>query len=369
MPALSPGISSDCASPVLDIFTTVNGVPADVSKLQFQIFEKVSNPTVPQQVYPAGGRQNVNLQDCPTGGRLGQGHYVADWTVPQDSIIGTHEIRWFLKLFPNSEEQTFQEEFEVLAIPAPETYISVQDVRDAGLTDETAFPDAKVHSEIVIWQTFIERATRQWFRPRTLEFNFDGTDSDTIHFGIPIISIEALRINDDPNDLESDKYQVYSEIVYPDDRHNPRIKLVNGRDTTDIFTQPFQERRRIFRKGRQNQYVKGVFGYVEEGDQPPEMIKRAMTKLVIEKCANPLYVDPSATAPAPPPLLTGLVSEEWTDGHKIKYGAQRGGARNPRRPSPWSGITEDPEIQDIILMFRAPIGIATPANVSFTAFR
>ena len=119
MPALARGQTSDCANPVLDIFTQVSGVLTDVAALSFQIFD-VSDPgkqQTPVQVYPtvAGTSAPSNVIDlCPAGDKLSTGRFVARWTPPLDAAIGTYEIRWAFKLTATSPEQAFREEFEVL---------------------------------------------------------------------------------------------------------------------------------------------------------------------------------------------------------------------------------------------------------------
>lgn len=242
------------------------------------------------------------------------------------------------------------------------TYITVQDVRDAGLIDDTKFPDQAVEDAIEVWQEFIDRACRQWFEERALTFRVDGTDSDTLHFGVPIITIEHLKINDSATALDTNLYKVYSAKGYPDDRRNPRIKLVE-KDEADIYSAPLIYGKMKFRKGRQNQEIKGTFGFIEENGEAPEMIKRALTKLVIEKLTKPIYVDPSVVPPVPPPPIVGALISEKTDGHS-KTWAQAGGSIKPQAPG-LSGITSDQEILDIIRLYKAPIGIATPTNITY----
>lgn len=256
--------------------------------------------------------------------------------------------------------------YSLTAIPEPDwgslsisTYISVQDVRNEGLGDE--YTDGKIAAAIVLWQQFIERATRQWFEPRQLEFSVDGTDSDTIFFGVPVIELEEVRLNDSPDVLESRFYRVHNAREYPHDRQNPHIRLIDNRFAElDIYTAPLRAGRLLFRKGAKNQHFKGVFGYVEPDGSTPALIKRALTKLVVEKI-RPLV--PEAGGVAPPALLGGLITEEWTDGHRLKY-AQSGGALKPRAPG-LAGITDDPEVLRILQLYRAPLGVATPANVSY----
>ena len=364
MSALSRGETSDCSSPKLDVFMKdTNGIPINVSELSFQIFDKVTTPGTPIQVFPLAGKEVVDLSSCPTGGKISTGRYHATYTVPLNEPIGTHEIRWFVRLTPAAVEQLFAEEFEVLSeavISPKDTYISVADVRAAGLNMDPP-SDGQIQTEICIWQQAIERFTRQWFRPIPTEFFLDGSDSDALHLPVPIISLDELRINNEEDPLDVRLYKVYSGNLLPDDRKNPRIKLTDTfANRRNIFTHPHRQQR-IFRKGRQNQFLKGTFGYVEPDGTPPALIQRALLKLVIEKLGTPLVEDTSNPV-TPPPLVTGMVKEEWTDGHKLKYETP-GGALKPRPPG-LAGITNDPEILRIITLYKAPIGMETPANTS-----
>lgn len=244
-------------------------------------------------------------------------------------------------------------------------YCTIADIRAEGITAGMA-DDAKVTAAIATWQPFIDRACRQWFEPAVLTLNVDGNDSDTLHTGVPIISIDSIKLNNSDTNLEVDLFKVYSSIRYPDDRRNPRITLVRSEDASNIFARPITHDRRLkFRKGRQNQVIQGTFGFVEEGNLTPELIKRALCKLVIEKLQKPLFHDPSIGAPPVPPAppIIGPLLEEETDDHRQKYG-QSGGTIAPRRPG-LTGITNDQEIHDIIKLYRAPIGVATPAHWGF----
>lgn len=364
MPALTRGESSSCSNPKLDVFMKDgSGSLVNVAELSFQIFEKVTTPGVPIQVYPVaiGTRQSVNLNACPIGDRIDTGRYVALYTVPLSALIGTWEIRWFTRLTLAAPEQTFAEEFEVLSsatLGAGDTYISVSDVRAAGVNVNPP-DDATIQVSICLWQQVLERVTRQWFRPIATSFRLDGTDSDALHLPVPIISISELRINDNDDPLDPDRYRVYNGTILPDDRKNPRIKL---RDSwgyqRDIYTAPDRSSRSRFFKGRQNQYVSGVFGYVEPDGSTPALIKRALLKLVIKDLSTPLVAGTGGLLP--PPLTTGVVAEEWTDGHKLKYQIS-GGELKPRAPG-LSGLIDDPEVQMIVKLFKSPIGMAAPAN-------
>jgi len=131
----------------------------------------------------------------------------------------------------------------------------------------------------------------------------------------------------------------------------------------DIYTAPMRGGRMLFRKGRRNQVITGTFGYLEPDNSTPLLIKRAVLKLVVEKVTQPVYVAPGCVAPAPPPSPgSGVVVEESTDGHRIKYAAP---AFEPQR-SGQLGFTQDQEVLAILKMYKAPLALAAPANWSFS---
>lgn len=240
-------------------------------------------------------------------------------------------------------------------------YITYTDIR-GHIGDVTPPTDEAITESIATWQSFLERATRSWFEPRVLEFRLDGTDSDTLHFGVPIISIEWIKLNYEEVPLNPLYYEVYnSSNPGVDNKANPRIKLVRETDFNDIYTAPLTTGDLRFRKGRQNQAVRGTFGHVDENGEAPALIKRALTKLVLEKLATPLYGPAPIDAPNVAP--SGTVIEEWTDGHKYKLSDAL--ATKERRPSPFAGFTRDPEVLAIIKMYRAPIAMATPQHASY----
>jgi len=369
MPAIERGQQN--TSDNINWFISVGGVLTDAFLLQFRIHD-ISAGLPGTQVFPL---PDGTFEDVTSNlGHFAAGSYYAfdgtnnfGWTPGVGANLGTYRIEWQWRITSGAALQSGFEDFEIVSsLPGPgpggTSYCSVQDIRDAGLTDLAAYPDADVLAAINLWQAFLERACRQWFAAKTIVLSVDGTDSDTLHFGVPIISIEYLKLNDSSEILDASNYRVYNGTSYPDDRRNPRIKLRSLDDMADIYTAPISSGRLRFRKGRQNQEIKGVFGFVEEDGSTPALISRALCKLVIEKLANPIPVPGGAPAFAPPPIIAGALLEERTDGHLRKYGDSI--SFDPRRPSPYMGLTSDQEILDIIKMYRAPIDIATPAHPS-----
>lgn len=352
----------------LNWFITVSGVKNDAYEVGYRIFD-ITSGLPGTQIFPVIGYQDI----AGTPGHFDIGSYYAydsalsqGWGPELGANLGTNRIEWRWKLTATSAYQTGYEDFEVLSeasAPTPGAYyITLQDIRDEGLDSSVAL-DSEVLAAIKLWQSVIERATRQWFDERAVVLNLDGTDSDALHLPVPIITCDYIKINDETTELDASLYRVYNGRQLPDDRKNPRIKLVNAQTRSDIFTAPIFGRQLKFRKGRQNQEISGTFGYTEQDGSTPEAIKRALTKLVIEKLTKPIYSG-SGGSTVPPPPIVGNLLEEWTDGHKRKYGAA-GGEKSERRPG-LSGITDDPEILDIIALYKAPIGMAAPAHPSWT---
>lgn len=363
MPSLARGQPN--TNSILNWFITVGGVPTDAFAVEFKILD-IRAGVPGTQVFPSTGYHTVTAAP----GHFGVGSYYAynntgavGWTPAVDQPLGQYRAEWRWKLASTSQHQVAYEDFTITeSLTAPsDTYISVQDIRDEGL-DSSVASDLKVSNYIRIWQAFLERACRQWFLPKTITLRCDGSDSDALHFGVPIISIEYVKLNGDTNVLDPTFYKTYLGVEngMTDGRRDPKIKLVGKDEEFSIYTAPIimPHRALKFRKGRQNQEVKGVFGYVEDDGSVPPMIKRALTKLVIEKLTTPMF----GSSSVPPPPILAAVLEEETDGHRRKYA---GVETSPAKPG-LSGITKDPEILTIIKMYKAPIGIATPAHFNYS---
>lgn len=114
------GETVDCSNPKLDVFFRRSGVAQDMAELEFQIFD-IADELNPIQVFPVvvGTKEPVDVSnDCPIGGRLGTGHYVAAYTVDGAATLGPYEIRWFYRYLLTSPIEIFAEQFEIALIDA-----------------------------------------------------------------------------------------------------------------------------------------------------------------------------------------------------------------------------------------------------------
>jgi hypothetical protein len=356
MAALARGQPSDCANPAIDLFTQLSGMLIDVAVLEFQIFD-ISDPgkqLTPLQVHPAisGTRASVNVAAlCPVGDKLSTGHFVARWTPPLDEAIGTHEVRWFFRLNAGSPEQTFREEFEVLATVAgfsADGYASVSDLRAEGVAAADA-TDARLQQLIALASRYIERVTGRFFEPRAQTLVLDGTGGRTLPLGHPIVGVESVVIDASPfspGDLPVDPsvYRVYNRhltqgLVLPDDRDNPKLELLYGDGAVGALGLGSF----IWPRGQQNITVRGVFGYTEPDGSPtgktPALIRHATKLLVMREL--PLLGNTDQREDAQ--RRYRLTSERTRDQSYTLEALQLHGA-----------FTGDPEIDNILVAFVRP---------------
>lgn len=241
-------------------------------------------------------------------------------------------------------------------------YVTVEEFRTRTKFTESDVDDDDAGDALVLAQDIVERATRQWFEVRgPFVFDVDGSESDALHFAVPIIDITEIQLNNSGVALDATKYRVYTGRGRPaDDRKNPRVKLISNFESGDIFTGPIIGDGRRFRSGQQNQKITGTFGYVDEDDEgkltTPRLIKRAVIKLAAEKLGMPIGKKMGVMSLGAG--ATGGIAEEWTDGHKRKYVIPPISSVRPGL----SGITSDREILDIFKLYKAPMGIAVPVG-------
>ena len=122
MTIVIPGETLDCTNPKLQLFLSIGGIGTDPFILEYQIFEDVTTPGAPIQVYPlpAGTRATVDIANlCPTGDKISVGNFLAQWPlVPIAEPLGNHIVKWYFKLLSTSAEQEECVGFSVLALAA-----------------------------------------------------------------------------------------------------------------------------------------------------------------------------------------------------------------------------------------------------------
>lgn len=355
MVAIAPGQSSSCTNPVLDIFTQVSGSLVNVDSLEYIIFENVSTPGSPVQVFPPSGRATVDItQDCPTGQRIGTGHYVALWDVPVAELIGSHFIQWFMRLTPTSPEVEFQEEFEVLptgALVPGEEYCTLADVRAEGAP--ASITDARINRMIGVASRYIDRYTGRFFSPKALTFKLDGRGHPALFLHHPIIDITSVTIELTPGTLNPLAVDLTDLAIYnrhiregltdPDDRNNPKIEFF--RTNEDIVRAAPGSTFLLFPRGRQNVTVDGTFGYTDfDGTalgKTPDLICEACLRATLRLLGAKIN---DVTSGA------GTIWKEVTRDQRVEYA-------NPDRVAIQGAFFGDPEIDQILASYRRPLHI------------
>jgi hypothetical protein len=366
MPALARGQTSNCAFPQLDVFISVNGILTDVYSLEFQVFELVSNPGVPTQVYPVSGRQTVNVGiTCPTAnaGRISVGRYFATWTVPLSELIGPHRVKWFFKVSATSSEIVFQEDFEVLAegtATGMTGYCTVQDLRDEGVTTTMA-DDAFLSRRIALASRFIDAATKRFFEPRTMTIKVDGKGGPKILLSDPIIAISEVLFDTTPyepaaTEIDPDLLVIYNRhltqgLVSPDDRNNPKIELFHPSEMLYQYGSARTWSNLIFPLGQQNVTIIGVFGYTDpdppnSSGKTPDLISHVCKLITIRE----LDKMTNTSARFDRHNRHRLTSERTRDqAYTLEGLGALGGGRIAG--SAWTG---DPEIDSILAYYTRP---------------
>lgn len=345
MPSVARDEVLGCSNPQLDIYTSVAGELADISLLEFIIYDAASGGT---QIYPPSGRQAVDLNDCPTGQRISTGHYAAAWTVPSAEPAGTHRIEWFFKLTPTSPEQTFVEQFEVEAVTGSGVvgYTSVQALRDEGVTSTQA-SDARLQMLIELESRRIDKITGQWFEPRSLTWSIDGNGDRVLRLDVPIISVASINIVGDDGSkilVDPEAYKVYNRhitqsLFRPDDRGDPRIELLTAA-TLDASMSLLLEGK--WPEGEQNVEIAGVFGYTDPPGttgKTPVLIEHATKLLVIKQVPKMARAGARFGARS----KNAILREETRD-QEVEYG-------DTLSRSAFGVLTGDPEVDEILAMF------------------
>ena len=231
-------------------------------------------------------------------------------------------------------------------------YVSVQDLREDGYPS-AQMSDMRAFALIQLWEDFVNQNTGQWFCPRAVTLELDGTNSALLQLPVPTIRIDAVYLNGSSQALPASQYVVYNRY-FPDDRMNPKLKIKSAAASEaenfyaavggDLYGTLYSTLYgMVFKRGERNQRLVGLFGYVEQNGTPPPLIKYAVRKLIAMN-AQPLALG-GATS------LAGPLTEEVTDRHKMSYSDKM---------LPSATLTGDPEVDRILARYRRAMIIDMP---------
>lgn len=340
------------ANHLILIATDEDGWLYDPTKVEIQIEDWSAGAAA--QVYPAAPG---TYADITTAGKHSKGIWRAydlandrGWRPAGNE--GLHKLKWKYTSKPGASTHEWSEDFQVsgagLGLPYA-TYISPNEVRAEGLTIAKC-PDARLISLIERAQDYIERATRQPFRPILQTLKIDGNEAHTLHFDMPIIGVEYIRANGATQSMAQSTVAIYANqhlsssrwFGAEDYRRNPRIGL---KADMDIYSGSYLGSADVFAVGRRNQVIKGVFGFVEQDGTCPSMITFAMLKLVYST-ASVLTVASSSSSS----VTAGPIKKEKVDRHEIEY-------MESSSTTSTTALSSSAEVEEIIQLYKAPIGI------------
>ena len=373
MAALGRGQSSGCTNPVLQLFTPVGGVLYDVDSLEFIVLENISAPGTPVQVFPVAGRQTIDVtQDCPLGGRLGLGHYVADYTVGMTDPAGEYIVQFFFRLTPTSPEQTFSYTFQVLPVVGSfrTLYTTIAKVRACGAP--TAMTDADILDAIAAASEYVDRVTGRHFAPEAKQICIDGNCAKGLLLDEVIIAVSEVLVNCcdadpltgslvDPSCYRDYNRHITKNLRHPDDREHPRIDFCNpGEGSLEGFHGGESWRPLTtltggrWPKGKQNIIITGIFGYTDYDGGPvgktPDLICRVTAQLALRYCTAS---GSAAGADAKWQATFGarIKSEKTADQSYTLFSPAELSGSSGRGGGSFTG---DPEIDNILVMYKRP---------------
>lgn len=313
------------------------------------------------QVFPVASGV---FEEVTTGdGVLGTGRYFAfdeasgeGWAVPDDATVGEWTIQWKWRLAASGAFSIWNYKFDVVASydsgtntgfrgVSFRTYISPLRVRLEGL-DPLEFSDPRIEGLILDAQAYVERETRNVFRPVFDSVRMNGNDVGKLFLGLPILGVESVKVGTYTRQQSSvvlsfaraDREDVHTSK--PDPRRLPSISFSSS---SNIFSgSTFSEGDR-FVPGNLNHSIDALWGFLESDGTVPRLIQSAMLKLVY---ATAYTLDEDADSQVAGPLKSRVVdrhSESW-------------------EPTP-SGmlkraLAHSKEVEESLMFYKAPIAMA-----------
>lgn len=350
MKLLPRGIPIGGLNPELVFWHQVDGLMSDLYALSFRIWDVTDEA---KKLTPVALVAETPVDvTAGSAARLGVGRYAATWTVPGNLAAGSYLIEWGYQHVSTDLVRAAHEFFEVVpgrGVYTGPFYCGLADLRDEGLA-ATEMSDARTLGAIQRASAFVERATRRFFEPRYLTLLASGTGRTALLLDTPIIGVDEVAWGGSAEEADSllddeTALRVFNRHLAggPDDRASPKIELY-----TDLgpFTPGVGY---LFGRGSKNVRVTGAFGYTDRDAAPwgktPEDIRRVTMLLVLRDVAKLADVDAREDAR----LRGRLVSERTRDqSYQLSSAKEMGLA---------TSLTGDPEVDQVLLAYRAPPSI------------
>lgn len=334
------------------------GFLVDANAVEF----KIVDPTGVQQFPIAGWIVATTTGLFDTGSYYAVDEVTGDaWEVPGAAAVGTWSITWRWKLESSDDWQQWSIAFDVvesrsgttgfLGVPY-RTLVTPLAIRATGLT-VLKYGDVELEKLILEVQSYLETACRQAFRPEVQTFRLQGGDSIRLYLQVPIIGVDFVKANLSSQVMQQASLtvnfsrvdRVVPLIERPDPRRQPSIAIAQR---ANVFSPSIYSQSAGFISGPLNQEVKGVFGFLEGDGTVPAMMQRAATILVYRTAVKFKVGDV--------PVAAGPMTSKTVDRHSVGFANTGIGSAN-------SALARSKEVQEIIRIYRGPIGLASPDSL------
>lgn len=365
--ALQQGQASNCSNPVLQFVNVTNtkdfqGFSRDVNSLEFVILGPDGVAVFPTPGDP-NDFQTIDVDnDCPVGGRIGFGRYVAEWTPAADAEVGEWTIRWQMVEEAGGPTLTYDQTFQLVSSkqPIPDAYVTIAEARAEGVP--RGISDSQLKRALERASVYVEEVTGRKFYPHYVAAEVDGEGGPMLQLDEPVIAVETLDFTFTtftPADLpiESGAIRIYNRhirlnLFQPDDRDDPRIEFL--RVDTTRFPNGFRVRYADllsnalgFTQSQQNVKVVGLYGYTDPDGSPmgktPDLIKLVTMRIAFMRYARPLWGQVSGGGQAGP-----ILSEKTMD-QSVRFADPTSGS-NVRQ----GAFTGDPDTDEILANYCRP---------------
>jgi hypothetical protein len=337
-----------------------DGFLKDPHFIGFRIFDESG-----VQVFPAtlGNFEDVTLTGKVTKGRF----YAFDassgegWAIPAAAVNGSWRIQWKWQENASDAFGFFNERFDVVDSydsgantgfrgSSFRTYISPLRVREEGL-EILDCSDSRIEELILDSQAYVERETRNIFRPVYDSVRFSGNNTGKLFLSLPIVGVETLNLNDSTADLNHSSVAIAFARIdksdqftsKPDYRRMPSIAL---KTSPDIWGRNGFLDGGKFASGRLNQTVTGIFGFLESDGTVPRLIQFAMLKLVY---ATAYVLDVDA-----PQQVAGPLKSRVVDRHSESFESSASGDLK-------RALAKSKDVEEALMLYKAPIALGAPS--------
>lgn len=318
MMGLTKGEASSATNPVLQFLCRYGAWMVNPYEATYQI-DDIHDPAssevnkVPET--------SLDLDDAPTGTRLGTGQFAIPTGSTASWSYGTHRVIIRYRLVAGGQQYVQEVPFEVLSsadfVSGSQYvgYCSTRRMYQDGTFTITGKAPETLHYLIHRASSQLEAWTQRFFDPRFRQLSIDGTRQSKLFLGHAIVAIrDVIEVSIDSTGAEQtltlpiDAFVVYNRhldgLLNPDDRDNPKLAVSSGSVIWPSIAPGYMQTG-DWTPGRRNLRVTGIFGYTDpfpesfstlQGSTPTDL-SRIVSALVDRYLTDPTLSSLSVQSP------------------------------------------------------------------------